>query len=146
MEVWKDIMHYEGIYQVSSMGRIKSLAGTGKSVKQEKILKPKFRRGYSRVTLWKDGKGYTIFVHRLVAFHFIPNEESKPNINHIDGNRANNAVDNLEWCTQKENLYHAKHVTKNSTVISRQAFIKLYNENSNLTLQEFTEKALDYFR
>ena len=113
-EEWKSIKGYEGLYMVSNLGRVKSLCGFNghEYVKREKILNPykqKAGKNYYRsvVKLSKDGSRKDFKVHRLVADAFIPNPELKSNINHIDGNPLNNRVDNLEWCTQKENVIHA---------------------------------------
>lgn len=113
-EEWKSIKGYEGLYMVSNLGRVKSLCGFNghEYVKREKILNPykqKAGKNYYRsvVKLSKDGSRKDFKVHRLVADAFIPNPELKSNINHIDGNPLNNRVDNLEWCTQKENIIHA---------------------------------------
>lgn len=73
----------------------------------EKILSPPLQYGYPRVGLWKNGTQIHYVVHRLVAKAFIPNPQNKPNINHIDANKENNHVSNLEWCTQKENINHS---------------------------------------
>ena len=100
-EIWKDIVGYEGLYQVSNLGRVKS-------VKRNKILSQKHNwDGYLRIQLWRNNKNKYVSIHRLVAEAFIENPNKKPFINHIDGNKQNNNVDNLEWCTQKENIKHA---------------------------------------
>ena len=105
-EIWKDIPDYDGDYQESNFGRTKSL-----KYGKEKILKPSLHNnGYLRIHLTKKGekgKGINIYPHRMVAELFIPNPENKPYINHIDGGRFNNYVENLEWVTEKENLDHA---------------------------------------
>ena len=103
MEEWKDISGYEGKYQVSNTGRIKSLKDNHGNYR-EKILKPgKHRDNYLMVVLCKDGKEKTYSVHRLVAETFIPKIDGKTHVDHIDGNRQNNNVNNLRWCTHKEN-------------------------------------------
>lgn len=112
-EIWKDIEGYEGLYQVSNLGNIKSLKrktwnGYIFVQKEDLILKPGLNaKKYLYVSLSKDNKTHTYRVHRLVAQTFIPNPENKPQVNHIDGNKSNNNVDNLEWCTNSENQIHA---------------------------------------
>lgn len=110
MEVWKDIKGYEGRYQISTLGRVKSLVshfGT-----EERIMKGQpVWTGYLRVCLTKDGKSKMHTIHRLVAETFIPNPQNKPIVNHIDGNITNNSIDNLEWVTYAENSNKSKNVT-----------------------------------
>ena len=104
-EIWKDIKDYEGIYQVSNLGRVKSLEKVVNNRKYpEKIMKQTLSEDYLRVTLYKNSKRNTKQVHRLVAEAFIPNPENKPQIDHKDANKTNNFVSNLRWCSQKENL------------------------------------------
>jgi hypothetical protein len=112
-EIWKDIKGYEGRYQISNLGRVKSLTksiwnGYTFRIKDEFILKGgKDKKGYLYVILSKDGIKSIYKIHRLVAQFFIPNPENKLEVNHIDGNKLNNSVNNLEWCTHQENIYHA---------------------------------------
>ena len=108
MEVWKDIEGYEGLYQVSSWGRVKnSRSGT--------VLKGgETRNGYLQVDLSKYGKRKLYYVHRLVVQSFIPNPEDKPEVNHIDENNQNNRVENLEWCTRTENLNYGTRTLRMS--------------------------------
>lgn len=114
-EIWKDIKYYEGIYQISNIGRVKRLKRSLKrkdgkmySVK-EKILKTSYDRdGYLFITLRKDEKHKGFRVHRLVAQAFISNITSKETINHLNGIKDDNRVENLEWCTRSENNKHAR--------------------------------------
>lgn len=103
MEIWKDIVSYDG-YQVSSLGNVKSF----KRYPEGKILAPQVsHKGYLLVALFKDGKHKTLSVARLVAQSFVPNPDGLPQVNHIDGNKLNNCVENLEWVTNAENMQHA---------------------------------------
>ena len=102
MEVYKQIIGYEGLYEVSNLGNVKSLnyLHTG----QEKLLSPAFDKdGYLLVVLSKNGEKKTCKVHRLVAQAFLPNPNNYPEINHKDENKLNNSVNNLEWCTAQYN-------------------------------------------
>lgn len=102
-ETWKDVKDYEGLYQISNKGRVKSLRWAG-----GKVLKfGNSGFGYFFVNLSKNNKCRNFFVHTLVARAFIPNPENKPEVNHIDGNKKNNCVENLEWVTESENHLHA---------------------------------------
>lgn len=101
-EIWKDIPNYVGRYKASNFGRIKRVWC------KPKILTPKpNKKGYLRIYFYKGKNKKFLRVHRLVAQAFIPNPENKPQINHIDGNKANNCVSNLEWCSCKMNMDHA---------------------------------------
>ena len=102
-EEWTDIKDYEGLYQVSNFGRVRS------SYTNRILTEVKNTGGYLLVTLCKNNIKSTKLIHRLVAEVFIPNPENKPQVNHIDENKTNNSVDNLEWMTAKENLNHGTH-------------------------------------
>ena len=110
-EVWKDIQGYEGLYQVSNLGRVKSLGRFidrlvyGNYWQEERILKlHKTKYGYLMVELRKNKKPKNFLVHRLVAIAFILNPENKPEVDHINANKADNNVNNLRWVTAKENV------------------------------------------
>ena len=107
MEVeWRDIKGYEGKYQVSNLGEIKSLKYAQMDL--QRILKPHITaRGYYSIFLCKNGKKEAMTVHRVVAKTFIDNPLGLPQVNHKDGNKLNNKVDNLEWVTAKQNTEHA---------------------------------------
>ena len=98
-EIWKDIKGYEGLYQVSNRGRVKSL-WFGK----ENILKPGSCRGYLHIGLSKNGEYKQYMVHRLVAQAFLSNPNNLSVINHKDENKTNNSIENLEWCDHKYNI------------------------------------------
>lgn len=108
-EVWKDIDGYEGKYKISNLGRVKSLVFSNRqsTFLKERILKPQKNKKYLQVSLCKNNKIKIINIHRLVALTFIPNPNNLPQINHIDGNKLNNIVENLEWCTCSQNIQHA---------------------------------------
>ena len=109
-EIWKDIKKYEGIYQISNLGRVKSLSRqkkhsyNGVALLKEKILKPQKANGYYFVRLCKDSISKQYLVHRLVASHFLNNPNNYNEINHIDEDKTNNNAINLEWCTHKYNI------------------------------------------
>jgi hypothetical protein len=107
-EIYKDIQGFEGLYQVSNLGNVKSLKTKNK---KEKLLAQENSKSknthYKRVKLHKNGEYKRFLLHRLVAIHFIPNTDNKPQVNHIDNNTCNNSVPNLEWCTGAENMKHS---------------------------------------
>lgn len=117
MEEWKDIEGYEGLYQVSNEGRVKSL-GNNKS-RKEKILKGvKNNMGYLQVQLWKDGKPVMKYIHRLIAEAFLENPQNLQEVNHKNENKTNNCVENLEWCDKSYNINFG---TRNQRVAEKQS-------------------------
>lgn len=107
-EIWKDIPGYEGLYQASNRGNIRSLNWRKMNIVRNLYLKP-HNKGYFQVELSKDGVKKMITVHRLVAMTFIPNPDNLPAINHKDENKSNNNVSNLEWCTFSYNTSYSSN-------------------------------------
>lgn len=105
-EIWKPVKGYEGLYEVSNFGNVLSLnwKNTGK---QKLLFLKRHTDGYRQVQLFKHGNSRMVCVHRLVAEAFIPNPNGLPQVNHIDYDRANNRVSNLEWCDQSYNMKHS---------------------------------------
>lgn len=112
-EIWKDVVGYEGYYEVSNLGNVRSV--DREIVKSDGVVQPRRARamakslntdGYLTVKLSKDGKSERIAVHRLVALAFIPNPNRLSDVNHIDFDRTNSRVDNLEWISHKENVHY----------------------------------------
>jgi len=119
--IWKDVEGYEGLYQVSTTGLVKSLSSNkGNQYSNKVFLKKQFlnRYGYLMVTFRKNGVRKNFTVHKLVAKAFLSNPENKPQVNHINGNKICNRVENLEWCTSSENQKH-RFNTLNHTVYNR---------------------------
>jgi hypothetical protein len=140
-EVWKDIKGYEGLYQVSNLGRVKSLDriinysnGLNSKHKGKILTKEKTRDNYNRVTLSLNNKQKRFQVHRLVAKHFLKNINNKPCVNHIDGNKLNNIVENLEWCTYSENEIHSYN------------FLSKINSNRKLKIEDVDYILLNYIK
>lgn len=126
MEIWKDIVGFEGYYKVSNYGNIYS-------IKKDKIRSPKHNnRGYLIITLSKDKVQSTKLVHRMVALAFLPNPENKPCIDHIDANKENNTLSNLRWCTYKENTHNSITFPKISKHINE---IKMHALGKKLSVE-----------
>lgn len=106
-ELWRDVPNYEGLYMVSSIGRVKSIRrknSVGRYIKEKIFSARENNHGYPSVSIMKNGKSKNVRVHRLVAEAFIPNPDNLPEVNHIDENKSNNRVENLEWVTQQQNI------------------------------------------
>ena len=139
MEQWKPVPGYEGTYEVSNRGRIRSMSrniivfGNRELHKDEVIMKPR-EETYLRVCLKKDGKYKVHPVHRLVALAFIPNPDNLPQINHKDENKYNNNVENLEWCTPSYNCKYGTVVKRryDNGGGSRKIVVEQYDLNGNL--------------
>ena len=148
-EIWIKVKNFEEFYEVSNYGNIKRLPKKIKGISnsfrilKEKILKPRYSgKQYLMVTLTKNNEQFNKKVHRLVAEHFIPNPENKPQVNHLDGNKENNQKENLEWVTNRENKNHYysnasifgkyRGVYYNKTNKKWRSRIKINNETINL--------------
>lgn len=117
MEIWKDIEGYEGLYQVSNLGRVRGIEklvrskhSSIKTVKARLLNLSSYKVGYQYITLSSGGFRRKHKIHRLVATAFIPNTQNKREVNHINGIKFDNRHDNLEWCTSSENQKHAYRI------------------------------------
>lgn len=145
-EIWKDIKGYEGLYQISNKGRVKSLSrfissGKGKYKVEEKIKKPSKRMRkdgtcYMAVVLYKNNKYKNFYIHRLVANAFLENPDKKETVNHINGNKEDNIVENLEWNTYSENNNHAYITGLNDSSHRRnnKSSFKVFQYDKNMNL------------
>jgi hypothetical protein len=156
-EIWKDIVGYEGLYQVSNLGRIKSFARTwicgdrnSKKNKPETISKLHHnKQKYLQVWLCKNGEPKNFRVHRLVAQAFIPNPQNKKTINHINGVKDDNRVENLEWLTIQENLNHAlinnlrvfaKGEKHGNSVLTKEKVLEIRKMQGSFTKMDIAKK------
>jgi hypothetical protein len=131
--IWKKINGYE-TYEINDTGIVRNVK-TGRTLKQHK----KAMRYFSIELQPKK----QFFIHRLIAEHFIPNNENLPFVNHKNGNGFDNRIENLEWVTQKENLFHSKNITKNGTVVSMKKIKEIFNDFPNMSKEEFFLKLLE---
>lgn len=144
-EIWRPIVGYEGLYEVSSYGRVRSLDRYVKysngpiHLHKGMILNPeKDKDGYLQVILYNNGKIHQIKIHRLVAQAFIPNPQDLPQVNHKDEVKTNNSVDNLEWCNAKYNAnYGSRNIRRRETLIKNGYFNE---ENVGLSKEEYMKK------
>ena len=133
-EEWKPVKGFEGLYEVSNLGQVRSLDRLRKNVKGMAKINGRIITGnhggkhYYQVALRKDGKKKYMSVHRLVAEAFIPNPDGKSQVNHIDGNKQNNVVSNLEWVTPSENILHSFETGLNTHIGEKNIQAKLTRE------------------
>ena len=134
-EIWKDVIGYEGIYQVSNLGNIKSKSRNGTKNNYEWLyIKQNLKKsGYLNVVLTKNNNSKTFRTHRLVAIAFLLNKENKPQVNHKNGIRNDNCIDNLEWVTASENKKHSIYVLE-----AKNSFLgKTHSEESKQKMREY---------
>lgn len=142
MEEWKNVIGYEGLYEVSNKGNVRN-------VRRNKLLRLQKNQGYIRVGLSKNGIKTWLRVHRLVAQAFLPNPDNLPQINHKDEDKTNNSVDNLEWCTAKYNNTYGTRIEKSINTkikngyvnegnvgFSREEYMKRYYQEHKKELYE----------
>lgn len=157
MEEWKQIEGYENIYEVSNCGRVRSCEGkTTQSILhgtrhwKSRILKPREDKKNKTlsVNLWKKNKGKSHSIHRLVATAFIPNPNNLYTVNHKDGNRYNNALDNLEWMSLKDNIRHGfennLYTNQNKTVIENKVTNEIIEFRSTAMANRYMNKNHSY--
>lgn len=145
-EIWKDVKGYEGLYQVSNLGRLRSLdryvrhkkIGSTRLLKG-KIMSPTISKstGYLVTILYRKGKGSQVTVHRLVAETFLPNPTEKPEVNHINGIRDDDRAENLEWVNRSENQLHAYRVLNRKCKVPKK-------EQRQQYLDESSKKVIQY--
>lgn len=146
-EVWKDIKGYEGIYQVSNMGRVKTLekklhTWNGGRTQQETILKPIIQRsGYAHVGLWSSSKCKQSRLHRLVAETFCPNDDplNKTQVNHINENKLDNRAENLEWVTAKQNTNYGGCIARR--IYGREKAVECLSKSTQEPIRTFKSQA-----
>lgn len=141
-EIWKDVVGWEGLYQVSSLGRFKSLSrektigSRGKKIMKSFIMKQNEVKGYLTILFYNNSIRKKYQSHRVVANHFIQNIENKKTVNHINGNKKDNTVNNLEWLNHSEQQKHAVKIgLRNKTLGENSNFSKL-NETSIKAIRE----------
>lgn len=136
MQVWKQVKGYEGLYEVSNFGNVKSLARFGT---KGKIMNARDNgKGYYRIKLTKNNKEKMMMLHRIIAEAFIPNVENKRCVNHINGIKTDNRIENLEWCTHSENRIHAINIGL-VNFESQKKGIKVLNTETKQVYESITE-------
>lgn len=147
-EIWKDVVGYEGIYQVSSLGRIKSLSryvnrndGHRRLTPEKILISAKNYKGYMGIALIKDGQKYRTTVHRIMAKAFIPNPENKCDVNHINGIKDDNRIENLEWSTRTENVIHAYKLGLRPHVAPNAKRLKIIDTSTGIVYEKLNDAA-----
>ncbi len=139
-EIWENIEDYEGLYQVSNLGRIKRISKATCTFAGRILKNSRHNRGYQTVDLSKNGVWKKYTVHRLVAKAFIPNPDNKPEVNHKDSNRSNNVASNLEWATSSENSIHAINFGFQSLRRGEGSPVSKLNDELVLHIRELAEE------
>lgn len=121
-EEWKQVAGYEGLYEISNLGRVKSLKANKGKVREKILRQGKMKNGYLKVIFHKEGKVKTFLIHRLVATAFLDNPSNLRCVNHKDENKENNCVDNLEWCTHQYNVNFGTCQKRISDKLSKQVY------------------------
>ena len=144
-EIWRPIEGYEGLYEVSNTGRVRSLdmyvkCGYGSyRLRKGKVLSPVIKdNGYLQVGLYYNGKYKMFLVHRLVAQAFIENFDNLPEVNHLDEDKSNNSVDNLEWCDRSYNLKYGTVRIRSINTKIKKGYVN--EENVGLSKEEYKKK------
>lgn len=142
-EIWKPVVGYEGLYEVSSLGRVKSLPKSSWNSKCIANRKERIRKmastqanGYYQKIFVKQSIKSTIYIHRIVAMAFIHNPEHKPFVNHINGIKTDNRVENLEWVTSSENILHAISIGLQKVRIGKDHSMAKFTESEILKIRE----------
>lgn len=160
IEIWKDILELDGHYQISNLGNVKSKSRSvvssvqknGARMTKEKPKLPQNNgKGYMQLYVQIKGKRTMLYIHRLVALYFIPNPDNKSEVNHIDGDKSNNHVSNLEWTTMEENRHHAKvnnllskGETSGTNKLTEKQVLEIREKGTNRTRGNFTKLAIEY--
>ncbi len=148
-EIWKDVVGYEGLYQVSSLGRIRSLDRIVKTAKYSYSIKGKIlshsnsKKRYPNLRLSRFGKFKNVVIHRLMAIAFLPNPLNKKEVNHINGIKNDNRLENLEWVTPKENSVHSRLTGLAKQNGEDSVWAKLKNEDV-LVIREMAENGITF--
>jgi hypothetical protein len=140
IEIWKPLKNYEVLYEISNLGRVRSLIKKGNSLYKIKKTNMDVSTGYINIQLRKNNIPLTKRVHRLVAETFIPNLDNKPIVNHIDGNKKNNRVDNLKWVTYSENTLHSFKLGLQKKIFGNNNYITKIKDEDVLKIRELIKE------